>query len=157
MAVKPPVASRIVRIVSDPRLVSRITKILFVYRFFLCRISYTKISGVGFLNWRCSVWHYFYYRKLKKDLPPANLLNTGIPMRKKSTKQYNCEDCVKVGGKKKKVYGSENADYKIMHYNYIKHVFKQKRSKRSKKNVTSILRSWSSENVYLKKFFNSVL
>ena len=35
----------------------------------------------------------------------------------------------------KNVYGSENADYKIMHYNYIKHVFKQKSSKRSKKKL----------------------
>ena len=132
MAVKPPVASRIVRIVSDPQLVSRITKILFVYRFFLCQISYTKISGVGFLNRRCSVWHYFYYRKLKKDLSPANLLNTGIPMRKKVPNSITVKTVLKWGGKKK-VYGSENADYKIMHYNYIKHVFKQKRSKRSKK------------------------
>lgn len=48
----------------------------------------------------------------------------------KSIKQYNCEDYVEV--KKKKVYGSENADYKIMHYNYIKPVFTQKRSKRNK-------------------------
>ena len=64
--------------------------------------------------------------------------------KKKSTKQFKCEDCVEVGGKKK-VYGSENADYKIMHHNYIKHVFKQKSSKRSKKNLnfyTKELKQW---------------
>ena len=86
------------------------------------------------MNRQCSVWHYFYYRKLKRDLPPANLLNTGIPMRKKKVpNSLSVKTVLKWG--EKKVYGSENADYKIMHYNYIKHVFKQKSSKRSKKKL----------------------
>lgn len=64
-------------------------------------------------------------------------------MRKKVPNSITVKTVLKWGGKKK-VYGSENADYKIMHYNYINMYLNRKDQREAKKCnfYTKELKQW---------------